>query len=65
MENGIKVKTVMEIEVPGRRPVGRPNTRLIDRIRNDMRELNITDDETHNREVWRSRIQATDHRKWE
>ena len=25
MENGIKVKTVMEIEVPGRRPVGRPS----------------------------------------
>ena len=65
MDNDNTVKAVMDMEVPGRRPRGRPKARWKDRIRNDMRELKITDDETHNREVWRSRIRATDPTQWE
>ena len=49
MENGIKVKTVMEIEVPGRRPVGRPKPDGL--IGSGMIWRNSRSQEIHNREV--------------
>ena len=69
-QDGSKVKTVMAMEVTGRRPVGRPKDRWIDRVKNDMREIKITDDDMSEniknyREVWRTRIRATDPEQWD
>ena len=42
--------------VEGRRPRGRPRKTWIDNVKDDMRALNLTDDMTEDRQVWRSAI---------
>ena len=58
MKDDNEVKKVMYMEVPGKRPVGRPKARWMDRIVKDMEELKITEDDTQDRRFWRSRICA-------
>ena len=43
----------MRIEVPGRRPVGRPKTSWRRCIENDMDDLGIEEDTAENRDKWR------------
>ena len=65
MKDDNEVKKVMYMKVPGKRPVGRPKARWMDRIVKDMKELKITEDDTQDRRFWRSRIRATDPTQWE
>ena len=65
MKDDNEVKKVMYMKVPGKRPVGRPKARWMERIVKDMKELKITEDDTQDRRFWRSRIRATDPTQWE
>ena len=42
--------------VGGRQPRGRPHKRLFDVIRADMKSLNLSNEDTNNRAVWRRAI---------
>ena len=42
------------MDVPYRRPVGRPKAKGIDMIKKDIMKLKISEDETQNREFWSS-----------
>ena len=46
----------MELEVKGRRPVGRPKKTWSKVVEEDMRKLNITEDMAENRKQWRQLI---------
>ena len=54
-ENSI-LRRAMELEVEGRRPVGRPNKTWSKVVEEDMRKLNITEDMTGDRKQWRQFI---------
>ena len=54
-ENSI-FRRVMELEVEGRRPVGRPNNTWSKVVKEDMRKLNITDDLAEDRKQWKKLI---------
>ena len=47
-ENSI-LRRAMELEVEGRRPVGRPKKTWSKVVKEDMRKLNITEDMAENR----------------
>ena len=59
-ESTSHLRQTMEMEVPGKRPRGRPRGRWKDRVASDMRYLRITDDDAADRNFWRSRIRAAD-----
>ena len=46
----------MELEVEGRRPVGRPKTTWSKVVEEDMRKLIITEDMAEDRKQWRQLI---------
>ena len=48
----------MKMEVPGKRPRGRPKGRWRDRVGSDMRQLKITDEDADDLDFWRKRIKA-------
>ena len=60
MEETNKVRAVVNMRVPGKRPRGRPRARWMDCVRKDMQELRITPEDIKDRTFWKSRIQAAD-----
>ena len=54
-ENSI-LRRAMELEVEGRRPVGRPKTTWSKVVEEDMRKLIITEDMAEDRKQWRQLI---------
>ena len=54
-ENSI-LRRVMELEVEGRRPVGRPNKTWCMVVEEDTRKLNITENMAEDRKQWRQLI---------
>ena len=50
------LRRVMELEVEGRRPVGRPKKAWSKVLEEDMRNLNITEDMAEDRKQWRQLI---------
>ena len=50
------LRRAMELEVKGRRPVGRPKTTWSRVVEEDMRKLNITEDMAEGRKQWRQLI---------
>ncbi|EYC10880.1 hypothetical protein Y032_0053g2350 [Ancylostoma ceylanicum] len=58
-------KSAMNITVEGRRPRGRPKTRWLDRIEEDMRLLKLTDEDAFNRGKWRNHTRNADPCSWE
>ena len=54
-ENSIR-RRAMELEVEGRRPLGRPKMNWSKVVEEDMRKLNITEDMAEDRKQWRQLI---------
>ena len=54
-ENSI-LRRAVELEVEGRRPVGRPKKTWCEVMEKDMRKLNITEDMAENIKQWRRLI---------
>lgn len=52
--------TAMRLNPQGRRPRGRPKTRWMDRIKEDMRNLKVTTEDAHDRAKWRRTCQKAD-----
>ena len=53
-------KTALELEVPGKRPKGRPKQRWLDTLHTDLKIAGIHPDQAFNREKWRSCIKRAD-----
>ena len=53
-------KSVMAMEVPGKRRRGRPNGRWLDSIRNDLSERELSREDTQDRAKWRRLIRHID-----
>ena len=55
-EEGEALATVRDWTVEGRRPRGRPRKTWMDNVREDMRSLNLTEDMTEDRQIWKNAI---------
>ena len=53
-------KRMLCLEMPGKRRRGRPKTRFMDVIREDMRVVGVSDRDTASRRNWRLRIRCGD-----
>ena len=54
------LRQVMDSEIPGRRPRGRPSGRWRDLVDRDMRELRVVPEDADDRNLWRRRIRTAD-----
>ena len=59
-EQESNLRQVMDIEIPGRRPRGRPIGRWRDIVNRDMLELRVVLEDADNRNFWRRRIRTAD-----
>lgn len=48
------------LDLPGRRPRGRPRTRWRDVVLKDKRECNVADEDVEDRAKWRSKVRKAD-----
>ena len=55
-DENIILRIAMELEVEGRRPLGRPKKAWSKVVEEDMRKLNITEDMAKDRKQWRQLI---------
>jgi len=54
------VQTTLRVDPAGQRPCGRPKKRLLDRLNEDMRTMNVTPEDAQDRARWRKAIQQAD-----
>ena len=50
----------LRMELPGKRKRGRPKRRFIDVVKEDMAEVEVTEEDTDDRYNWRSKIRCGD-----
>ena len=53
-------RRMLRIELPGKRKWGRPNRRCIDVVKEDMAEVEVTEEDTVDRNNWRRKIRCGD-----
>ena len=53
-------KRVLHMELPGTRRSGRPKRRFMDAVREDMRDLRVTEEDAKNRGKWKKTISSGD-----
>ncbi|PIO64310.1 hypothetical protein TELCIR_14067 [Teladorsagia circumcincta] len=53
-------KIGLKIDVPGKRPKGRPKQRWLDTLHADLKSVNIHPDQAFNRKKWRQHIRRAD-----
>ena len=58
-EDGTPAKDMSRV-IFGKRGRGRPRTRWKNNIKKDLRERNLTENDARDRQLWRSKIWATD-----
>ena len=61
------VKKCMEYRVEGRRTVGRPRRTLLESVETDIAELEIDQEDVHDRKKWRRNVmnrKSSHIRKW-
>ncbi|KIH66005.1 hypothetical protein ANCDUO_03664 [Ancylostoma duodenale] len=58
-------ESAMNITADGGRPRGRPKTRWLDRIEEDMRLLKLKDDDAFNQTKWRNHTRNAVPNLWE
>ncbi|OKP64685.1 hypothetical protein A8A03_01925 [Escherichia coli] len=53
-------KRMLRLELPGRRPRGRPKRRFLDVVKEDMRIVGVGEEDTEDRVEWRQMIRCGD-----
>ena len=51
---------MLRMELPGKRKRGRPKRRFMDVVKEDMAEVEVTEDDTVDRRNWRKKIRCGD-----
>ena len=51
-------RRMLEMELPGRRPRGRPKRRFMDAVKKDMQVVRVRVEDTKNRSKWKSVIRC-------
>ena len=51
---------MLRMELPGKRKRGRPNGRLMDMVKEDVAEVEVTEENTEDRNNWRWKIRGGD-----
>ena len=57
---GILGVRMLRMELPGKRKRGRPKRRFMDVVKEDMAEVEVTEEDTVDRRNWRKKIRCGD-----
>ena len=60
-DDGYIVRRMLRMELPGKRERGRPKRRFMDVVKEDMAEVEVTEEDTEDRNNWRWKIRCGDH----
>ena len=53
-------RSMLRMELPGKRKRGRPKRRFMDVVKEDMAEVEVTEEDTVDRRNWRKKIRCGD-----
>ena len=59
-DDGYIGRRMLRMELPGKRKRGRPKGRLMDVVKEDMAEVEVTEEDTVDRNNWRRKIRCGD-----
>ena len=59
-DDGYIGRRMLRMELPGKRKRGRPKRRFMDVVKEDMAEVEVTDEDTVDRRNWRKKIRCGD-----
>ena len=59
-DDGYIRRRMLRIELPGKRKRGRPKRRCMDLVNEDMAEVEVTEDDTEDRNNWRWKVRCDD-----
>ena len=57
-DDGYIGRRMLRMELPGKRKWGRPKRRLMDVVKEDMAEVEVTEEDTVDRNIWRRKIRC-------
>ena len=59
-DDGYIGRRMLRMELPGKRKRGRPKRRFMDVVKQDMAEVEVTEEDTVDRRNWRKKIRCGD-----